>query len=130
MPLRRHVELLLAKADEDLSVLDILMQHPGAPVTALGFHAQQAVEKLLKAALKVTGGDYPLTHNIRVLLELLEDAGCRVPAVFWDATVLTPFAANFRYDALPDEGGAELDAQHIRELISELRGWVSALLEA
>ena len=37
----------------------------------LCFHAQQAVEKALKAVLIINNISYPKTHNIRTLLDLL-----------------------------------------------------------
>jgi hypothetical protein len=120
--------LLLTKAAEDEQVLDILMQHETASVASIGFHAQQAAEKLVKAAIKAAGAEYPLTHNVRALLELVEAAGIAVPEEFWDAGRLTPFAAQFRCDALPDEGGMDIDVKRMRGVVRDLRTWVEALI--
>ena len=38
-----------------------------------GFHAQQAAEKLLKAWLALLGEVYPLTHDLEVLLDRLQE---------------------------------------------------------
>lgn len=67
-----------------------------------GFHAQQAVEKALKAWLACLGRPYPLRHDLGELLAALEDAGEGV-ADLWMLTDLTPFAVQLRYDD-PDPG--------------------------
>jgi HEPN domain-containing protein len=46
---------------------------------AVGFHAQQAVEKALKVALTLTGVDYPKTHDIDFLLALVERHSVEIP---------------------------------------------------
>ena len=45
----------------------------------VGFHAQQAVEKSLKAALAAAAVDFPFTHNIALLMQLCDDAGIELP---------------------------------------------------
>ena len=42
-----------------------------------GFHAQQAVEKGIKAWLAFLGVDFPFVHDLSLLLELLEEAGVK-----------------------------------------------------
>src|SRR5207237_1151451 len=54
----------LQKASQDEYVLARLLEDPAAPDEQLGFHAQQAVEKLLKAALFLAGGQPPRTHHL------------------------------------------------------------------
>lgn len=66
----------------------------------LGFHAQQAVEKMLKALLAARGVDYPKTHNLRVLIELLALDDIRLPAELTDIDRLTQFGTTFRYDTI------------------------------
>jgi|SRR5712692_1423929 len=63
----------------------------------LCFDAQQAVEKALKAILVFRGADFPKTHNIRVLLTLLDSAGQQVPPEFRKAIGLTTYATVSRY---------------------------------
>ena len=45
---RQYAEILLRKAAQDEFVLTVLVPLPESPDEAIGFHAQQAVEKLLK----------------------------------------------------------------------------------
>ena len=75
-------EILLRKAQQDELVLERLLGHEDIDDDTLGFHAQQAAEKMLKAALASQGIDYPKTHNLRVLMELLATAGIQLPKEF------------------------------------------------
>lgn len=64
---------------------------------AVGFHAQQAVEKALKTAIVLTEAELPRTHDLE---RLSEQATARAPlpgelaGVDW----LTPWAVALRYD--------------------------------
>jgi HEPN domain-containing protein len=88
---------LLALAREDLSSARALYAAEGISERSVGFHAQQAVEKALKAVLAVQGAEFPFTHDIAVLIELCEDAGFEIPQSLADADHLTPYAAALRY---------------------------------
>lgn len=88
---------LLALAREDLSSARALYAAEGISERPVGFHAQQAVEKALKAVLAVQGAEFPITHDIAVLIELCEDAGLEIPQNLADADHLTPYAAALRY---------------------------------
>jgi len=73
MKSREHARLLLAKAHEDLYVLNRLVDDTDSPDAVIGFHAQQAVEKSLKAVLTSRGIRYPWTHDLGGLIDLLAD---------------------------------------------------------
>ena len=62
------------------------------PDEILGFHAQQCAEKLLKAVLAAEGVEFPRTHSIRFLLDLLSDHGLAPPAPLHAVTELYPYA--------------------------------------
>ena len=92
---------LLALAQKDFKAA-LILAHAAEPQTdAAGFHLQQAVEKSLKAWLAVRGVAYPRTHDLSLLLGLVEDQGENV-AGFWSLLELNPFAVQFRYE-LPGE---------------------------
>jgi HEPN domain-containing protein len=76
---REHAELLLRKAAQDEYLLDRMLDDPAAPTEAFGFHAQQAAEKMLKAALAVHQSAYPRTHRLADLLDALRTAGVAIP---------------------------------------------------
>jgi hypothetical protein len=90
--------VLLRKASQDRLALEKLIDDPEIEDDLLGFHAQQAAEKILKALLAARGVDYPKTHNLRVLIELLAAEDIRLPAKLAEIDRLTQFGTTFRYD--------------------------------
>lgn len=95
---RLPVAALLHKtaSDEAVLAMDLISD------SILGFHAQQAVEKLLKALLMQLQIRYERTHDLKKLGELLEDGGETLPATPLSFSNLTGFAVEYRYDFLPD----------------------------
>ena len=78
-----------------------------------GFHAQQAVEKALKAWLSALGIPYPFTHSLDALLGLIEDeAGAEEIGQFRNLKFLGAFAVQFRYITY-EEAEDELDKDAI-----------------
>ena len=63
---------------------------------ALCFHAQQAVEKSLKAVLLAEGICFPRTHSTRILLNLLPTT-LPSPGDLGALAALTDYAASSRY---------------------------------
>jgi HEPN domain-containing protein len=88
---------LLALADKDHKAALILARAPDPQMDAAGFHLQQAVEKSLKAWLALKRIEYPKTHDLSLLLRLLEDEGENIDS-FWSLLELNPFAVQFRYE--------------------------------
>ena len=88
---------LLALAQEDLVSAEALDKEERVSDSPVGFHAQQAVEKALKAAIASRGQEFPFTHDIGLLMQLCEDAGLKLPADLAEADRLTPYAAAIRY---------------------------------
>lgn len=117
--------LLARKAESDEIVLRELGGNPDVPDDLLGFHAQQALEKLLKAALAHAGVAPPRIHDLGKLLSLLEDAGMTPPVSADEARVMVPWAVEFRYDDVLDE---RLDRAASRNAVEKVRTWVDGLL--
>lgn len=88
---------LLALAREDLASAEALDKAVRVSDSPVGFHAQQAVEKALKAALASRDLEFPFTHDLGALMQLCEDAGFELPADLAEADRLTPYAATLRY---------------------------------
>jgi HEPN domain-containing protein len=122
--LRDLAERYARKARSDEIALEKLAVDDEVPDDVIGFHAQQAAEKLLKAALAGSGVTPPRIHDIRRLARLLEDAGLSPPQAVSDARRLTPWAVEFRYDMLDEQ----LDRQAACEAVNEIRAWVADLL--
>jgi hypothetical protein len=64
----------MEKAAGDERILFRLIDDEDIPDDGLGFHAQQAVEKMIKAVLAHNDVSYERTHNIAYLLTLLDGA--------------------------------------------------------
>jgi HEPN domain-containing protein len=64
----------------------------------LCFDLQQCAEKSLKAVLTSNNIDYPYSHKLNVLIDLLEENLIKVPENIKDSVILTSFAVEARYD--------------------------------
>ena len=117
------VRLLLHKATQDEAVLEELLGDRRFDDETVGFHAQQAVEKLLKAWLAHLGADYPKVHNLEALVDLLEVHGERLPSELANLEHLSPFATVFRYEQLSTS--APFDRQAALELGRRMRAFVT-----
>lgn len=128
---RRHklFGLLMQKAAQDEYVLDKLAGDAGAPPEILGFHAQQAAEKILKAVLALKELPYPPTHRLTELLDLAKAGGIAVPDPLEDIRHLTPFAVEYRYDVFPEKEADPLDKAFIKRLVADLRVWAENLFK-
>lgn len=116
--------ILFRKASQDELVLQRLLADADVDDDTLGFHAQQAAEKLLKALLCARGVDYPRTHSLGVLVELLGTAGETLPGIVGDLNRLTPFGTTFRCD--DDVSGASFDRAEWLTTIRALREFVES----
>lgn len=124
---REQGEMLARKAAADEALVDKVLDDPDIADELVGYHCQQAVEKLLKARLVELGVNYPKTHNLLALVELLEDQGKQLPAELADLDLLTPYATIYRYEETPQ--GGTFDRKMAREFIRRLREWVEAELK-
>lgn len=116
--------VMLTKAAQDEAAADHLMNAPKVGEETVGFHLQQAAEKLLKAVLAERDIPYGLSHNLLYLLQLLEAGGARPPAEMQELGMLNPFAVAFRYDLLPDVSA--FDRVKAQTLVADLRAWCEA----
>lgn len=121
------VQRLLRKAAQDEAVLEALVADPNFEDETVGFHAQQAVEKLLKAWLSFLSVDYPKVHRLETLLDLLAAHGKALPDDLTDVTRLTPFATVFRDDDLPL--AADVDRAGLLPLVRKVRAFVETQIE-
>jgi HEPN domain-containing protein len=113
------------KAESDEITLEKLGDDPDVPDDVVGFHAQQALEKLLKAALAHVGVAPPRIHHLGKLLSLLVDADMAPPVSADEVRVMIPWAVDFRYDDVLEE---RLDRDASREAVEKMRAWVDGLL--
>jgi HEPN domain-containing protein len=125
-----HAKLLLSKAQDDWGALKILLENSQVADEIIGFHAQQIVEKALKAVLTVKAVPFRRTHDIAELIDLLIDKGISVPAPMEKSVELTPFAVEYRYDFLPSENknAGRIARSEIRSLVLVALEWASKML--
>jgi hypothetical protein len=94
----RHAQVLITKAAED----EVVLLLAGIPDGPLGFHVQQAIEKLLKALLSQLSIEYKFTHDLDHLELQLKDAGEPLPKGLEDFSKIGTFAVTNRYDDIPE----------------------------
>lgn len=94
---RRLAGEWLAKAGADLLVCEQLLGQGAVFLETVSFHAQQAAEKSLKALLVARQVEFPKTHDIERLLELVELGDGPLAAALGEAAELTPFGVEYRY---------------------------------
>lgn len=118
---------LLHRARDDAYVVVQLVPDYAAPDWVIGFHAQQAVEKALKAVLASANVVFPRTHNIAMLLTLLRQNGIQPPKQSIFLERLTPFGVAARYDSELDQSFTLDRALTQTEIIAVLE-WSEAVL--
>lgn len=108
--------------------MSILMDASSASDEIIGFHAQQAVEKLLKALLSHRRIAFRRTHDLTELIDLLSANGVPVPPEIGDTRRLAPYAAEFRYEDIPLDSTEPLSRQWAAECVAKTKAWVNQLL--
>ena len=119
--------ILARKATEDAVALSEFEGNSNIADSILGFHAQQAIEKWLKAVLADKGVDFEYTHDLRRLIELVEELGITFPFVTGEIVMYTEFAVPLRYEDLLD--AEPLDRGAAVVLINEVEAWARRLLD-
>jgi HEPN domain-containing protein len=71
-------------------------------VETLCFHAQQAVEKCLKAVLLARSIAFPRTHNLRILIDLVP-AATSIPPDIAASVALPDYAVDVRYPGVYED---------------------------
>lgn len=117
----------LRLADRDIMAFDILRQAPAAHSSIVCFHAQQAVEKSLKAVLFLHQIEFERIHDLVKLARLLGDHGIVLPVMEDQLRRLNPFAVTFRYDDLEVEG---VSFEDIASLVTDVRHWAGEMVRA
>jgi HEPN domain-containing protein len=115
---RDLARILLDRADDDIRLVRRVVDEAEIADAIVGFHAQQAAEKALKAVLAAREVEYAKTHALGYLIGLIEANAIEAPAAVLNASELSPWAVDFRYET--DDEPA-LDRQATLALIEEIR---------
>lgn len=118
--------VLLARAQDDLTAARSLLDIPLVADTIVCFHAQQAVEKALKAALAAGGHDFPFTHDLDGLRETCIAAGLGLPTTLDEIDRLTPYAVQARYGS---EDPHTVSRAVALEVATAAVSWAAAVLQ-
>ena len=123
----------LAKAQQDLRAGEVILASDLEDYETAGFHAQQAAEKFVKAVLVRHQMEFPKTHNIAALRQLVGRVDRALAEHLAPGDALTPFGVEFRYPGdLPpvsrEEGADALRlAREARDLVlAHLRPYLDA----
>ena len=122
-----HASMMLVMAERDLDTLQRMLRDSQFAEEVFGFHAQQAVEKALKAWIIMIGAEYPLTHDLQALIDVLNENMQTFPERFTELLSLSAFAVTFRYEPY-DSLECALDRSDLTRLIGELIAHVKAQL--
>jgi len=93
----QFVQRWLDRAEADWRLCHRLAADMESYPEAVAFHCQQAAEKCLKACLTWEQVEFPKTHDIKRLLELIESFDPDLAKDLDDASALTPYAVEYRY---------------------------------
>jgi HEPN domain-containing protein len=125
-----HARALLGRARDDLYVVRRLRNAADAPVWVLGFHAQQCVEKTLKSVLSCHGIEYPRTHNLVMLVELLRRARFSDPPDADDLGQLVPFGVTLRYEDVMDDQPTGCTPSWLEGVATRVIDWGTCIVES
>lgn len=125
-PERSDAATLQQLAHDDLVLVRMAVGEPGISERIAGFHAQQAVEKLMKAVLDARAIEYPFTHDLRRLRELLERSGGAPPVDPIAVNELIAYAVEQRYGGYETE---PVDRAQLLALTEQVAAWAAQELD-
>lgn len=109
----------IEKAEEDYLLAQHLLEDSSF-INAIAFHSQQAAEKYIKAYLVREQIEFPKTHDIGMLLNIVSKHNPSLAESLNSAIILTDYGVDVRYpDDIPS---LTLDqAKHAAELAKKVR---------
>lgn len=119
--------VLLGLARDDELAARALLPVKGATDAIVGFHAQQAVEKSIKAVLAHNNIEFPYTHDLDGLTELCKGNGIDVPPQLDDIDQLSPYGVQLRYGA-SRRGG--LDRDQALRWAADAIAWAQTVIDS
>ena len=119
--------VLLARAVDDETLVRKVSPDADIADAIVGFHAQQAVEKLIKAVLAARGVGFMKSHALSYLVGVVEDNEIEAPEALSEADALSPWAVEFRYEG---EEPPALDRSAALALVEQVREWAENEIKA
>ena len=122
-------EQLILKAKADLVLIKKNYSDPEIADESIGFHAQQVLEKSIKAVLMMHQIVFPKTHDLIELQKTCLINRISIPKGLERDFDLTPFAKELRYES-PGAGLEELmDRPRIYALAEEVLTWAERFVK-
>ena len=116
----------VTKAEGDLATARRELRVRTAPnYDAVCFHAQQCAEKYLKALLQEAAIPFGKTHNLSLLLDLLEDRYPALALIRPTLAILGAYAVEYRY---PGESADKDVARQAVKMAEEVKLVVEGML--
>jgi HEPN domain-containing protein len=119
-PITPEAQSLMRAAQRDWKTVELLAQHPDAPPTSLCFHAQQYVEKVIKAVLVSNDVIFRRTHDLEELAALLATQDIAPPLPMDQLRQLNPFAVLLRYEEIEV---VPIKVHAVVEMMDTVRMW-------
>jgi HEPN domain-containing protein len=119
--------VLAKKAEGDVKAMRRLSSDPEIGDDVVGFHAQQAIEKWLKAVVVSHDLEFERSHDFGQLLDILDGAGIEAPPGTDWFDELSIYAVLMRYDEPYDVEPLDRDA--VLSLVSAVGSWAAGARE-
>ncbi len=116
----------LAMADRDIVAFNKMKNDAEFHATTTCFHAQQGIEKCLKAVLVLHGVAFRKTHDLDELVDLLIAEKIPHPFEATTLSVMNPYAVLMRYEDIEFAGVTPEGASKIVALV---RNWTGEVLK-
>lgn len=109
----------ISKAEQDYRTAETMARKRKHPVPdVVGFHSHQCIEKYIKAYLVLKRIDFPKTHDLIELLQLIVTKDPLIEVYRSDLRILNPFSVQFRY---PGENATVKESNIALETMRRLR---------
>ena len=121
-PELEEVKRWLEKSLRDISTVRKLLSGDKPETDIAAFHAQQAVEKLLKAYLVFRRIEFEKIHDLGVLLDQCAGQDGEFASLREDVSPLTAYAVAYRYPGPADPSQADVEqalrvVERVREFV-------------
>jgi len=120
-----HAGSWIEKAKNDLLNADNNLAAEQIPYDTVCFHCQQAAEKLLKGFLVAHSREYPITHNLFVILEDILEYDHSADSLRQSLAILNPYSVEIRYPGDAWMPTPE-DAKEARQAAQEIYDWMQS----
>lgn len=115
------------RAEEDYLLSRSALRRKAPLLYGATFHAQQCVEKYLKALLIAHGRAFPRTHDLAALHDLCLQAGHNIPIEAEKLERLNAYAVQVRY---PGDDPTLEEAREAVEIAQAVRRWARSVLRS